>query len=256
MHAVIPTSGNPIIDDGHRELARRVAEIGQLWKLGAPPDELQRRADALSDYAHRHFAQEMLILRAHGVATEDLGHNHGQLVEEIERLVEDAVAGRARWIDVVDALERLLFDHEILEDSRFFASLAPLADGALVEWGADLAIGIEWIDQHHRSLVETVNELAHCSDPSTGHDLLIRLRRHAAHHFKDEEAKLVGSAGAEAHGLGHRHLLDALDELIAKAETSKIDHAAIARDYLHLWLVEHIRETDCRDFSPDHAAKT
>jgi hemerythrin len=158
---------------------------------------------------------------------------------------------------LVDALERMLFDHEILEDIQYFASIAEnsaAGEGApLVVWSPELEIGVTWIDSHHRSLVATLNEIGRLGpshEEGEAGSLLDRLRRHAWHHFHDEEARLPANDSSREHVQQHRRLLAELDELIVKVREKNVDLAALARDYLRYWLIDHIKGTDCRDFTP------
>jgi hemerythrin len=124
---------------------------------------------------------------------------------------------------------------------------------SLINWTHDLALGVEWIDQHHRALIDTINEIGMLPEDYEVADadaLLDRLRRITWHHFHEEEAILVlgDRERAQRHVAQHRHLLAELDRLIFDVHSHRIKLTGETGDRLSHWLVDHIITCDKEDF--------
>lgn len=124
---------------------------------------------------------------------------------------------------------------------------------AFVEWTDDMSVGVDRLDQDHRTLIGLLNELhAVLSDDGTegavGH-ALGELIRYTYYHFGAEERLLeeAGYADLEAHRQSHR----AMAERVRRMESDfHADPRAVVADelaaFLSDWLVHHIRSEDMR----------
>lgn len=256
----IPSSGNPVIDGGHRELARLVGEIAELWRLGAETSVLAERLTGLKAAAIRHFEEEIAIL---GALDDSIllrhARQHEAMIARIDAVLEDFTngSGALRWFEMVDSIKHMLLHHERTEDGGYFALLGaqpPAPKEPLIGWTRDLSLGVEWVDQHHRALIDTINEIGMLPRPCDLADadaLLERLRRITWHHFHEEEAHLayVDPERAHAHVAQHRQLLSELDRLIFDVRSRRVELSDATSDYLVRWLIDHILNCDKKDFA-------
>lgn len=120
-------------------------------------------------------------------------------------------------------------------------------------WDDHFHIGLPEVDALNRRLVDLINRFA--VHAALGQDkveldmIFDELLVHADHHFKTEEeiwhGYLAGDAELERHLDGHGAFFATLFCLNAELATrSQADNSAGALDYLVLWLVSHILETD------------
>lgn len=255
----IPAHARPVIDNGHRDLADRVDEIVQLWRLGAETSVLGEHLLAFRNRAEQQFEQEIgllgrlsdAVLLRHTAQYEDM-------IRKIDAVLTDfsAGGGAIHWFGMVDSIEHFLRHYERQENGGDFALLHDAAgppQESLIGWTQELALGVDWIDQHHRALIDTINEIGMLPrhyDLADADALLERLRRIAWHHFHEEEAHLaVGDRDrAHRHVAQHRHLLAELDRLIFDVRSRRVELTGATSDHLCHWLVDHIVTIDKVDF--------
>jgi hemerythrin len=125
-------------------------------------------------------------------------------------------------------------------------------EGQVVEWNADLSVGIPSIDAQHQELFQRVNRLfAACSEGRAESEVAETLRFLSAYvleHFADEEAAMarVTYPGAAEHVLQHRELMSRLADLDHRyaAEGPRLDLILAVNRTLVDWLNVHIRRSD------------
>jgi hemerythrin len=256
----IPSSGNEVIDAGHRDLAALVEDISQLWRLGAETSVLAQRLGTLRERALHHFDEEIAQLSGLDDAVL-LRHTaqHEEMIRKIDAVLEDFENGDGarRWFEMIQSIDHMLLHHELVEDVGYFHLLGRppvLPKEPLIGWTKDLSLGVEWVDQHHRALIDTINEIGMLPDNYDLADadaLLERLRRITWYHFHEEEAHLVycDQARAQRHVAQHRHLLDELDRLIFDVRSGRVRLSQTTSDYLVRWLIDHIVNCDKQDFA-------
>lgn len=255
----IPVDGHPMIDSEHRDLAERLDEIVQLWRLGAETSALGERLRAFRDSAEQCFEREIgALTRSSDNVLLRLTAQYEEMIRKIDAvLVDFSVGGGAiHWFEMADSIENFLRHYERQERNRDIALRQEGAEPAresLIGWTHDLSLGVDWIDQHHRALIDTINEIGMLPrhyDVADADALLERLRRIAWHHFHEEEAHLaVGDHDrALRHVAQHRYLLAELDRLIFDVRSRRVDLTGETSDYLCRWLIDHILTIDKDDF--------
>jgi hemerythrin len=251
--------GHRVIDKGHRDLAARLDEIVQLWRLGAETSILGERLLAFRDRAEQYFDQEICGLAR---SSDDvlLRHTaqHEEMIRKIEAVLADfsAGGGAIHWFNMIDSIDHFLRQHERPEDDGDIVLLVEHCkppQESLVGWTHDLALGVDWIDQHHRALIDTINEIGMLPrhyDLADADALLERLRRITWHHFHEEEAHLAVGEHERAlrHVAQHRHLLAELDRLIFDVRSRRVELTGLTGDRLCRWLIDHILTCDKQDF--------
>jgi hemerythrin-like metal-binding protein len=120
----------------------------------------------------------------------------------------------------------------------------------LLNWNDKLSVGVESIDEQHRVLVETLNELYRAimkGEPrnSTG-PLLRNLLAYTRNHYAAEEQMLASANYPELrhHQFLHREMLQMLRGHLASFERGE---GSINVDFLYFlrdWLTNHIQNVD------------
>lgn len=123
---------------------------------------------------------------------------------------------------------------------------------AFAEWDESLETGNEMVDEQHRGLFATVNELhdamlAH-NDVAVLGGILYRLQRYTAVHFGDEEALMsqVRYPDLEHHHRLHLDLADQTGEMAGKYLSGELTLGVTLATFLRDWLTHHIGEEDRR----------
>jgi hemerythrin-like metal-binding protein len=121
---------------------------------------------------------------------------------------------------------------------------------ALLQWNEKFSVGVKSIDEQHKVLIETLNELHHAimkSEPrSSTRSLAASLLAYARNHYVAEEQMLANTDYPELkqHQALHRELLQMLQGYLASFERGD---AAINVDFLYVlrgWLTNHIQNVD------------
>ena len=120
----------------------------------------------------------------------------------------------------------------------------------VIPWSNMLCVGVQDIDNQHRTLVDILNRLGDLVD---SHDkcwdesaVLTELVQYTQTHFKFEEdlMRRVGYAGAEAHEREHRELFQRVAELTARSAAGVRPDPEDLLVFLRDWLSSHIMGTD------------
>jgi len=124
-----------------------------------------------------------------------------------------------------------------------------MAKDCLIVWDkATFDVGIECIDNQHRALVDSINELAFAIDSEEEKSVLsalfTKLYDYTKFHFKAEEAYFINLNQDDCllHELQHKHFIEELDRLIVADE-----HEATPEELLFFltdWLLQHIQIED------------
>ena len=125
-------------------------------------------------------------------------------------------------------------------------------------WHDGLKVGIPQVDDDHRHLFGILSDLERLSaangatDPARVEAALRDLAAYAREHFEREEAiqAEVGFEGLEENHRQHVELTLTLEAFIAKYRTGGLGDDATAatriREFLVIWVEEHILKTDLR----------
>ena len=121
-----------------------------------------------------------------------------------------------------------------------------------VEWNSGLSTGLPHIDEQHRRLFDTINELGRVhetgADAPRIHAILDKLRAYASSHFQDEERLMaVHAVNAEqrnAHQAAHNeftHYLDRIGALVSNHPGTAIN---LLLAFLLKWMLQHVAVLD------------
>ncbi|EME70168.1 hypothetical protein H261_09547 [Paramagnetospirillum caucaseum] len=247
----IPPSGNPLIDQQHGRLSELIqqAALAARDNDGAAPF-LQALTQFRRALAH-HFSVEKVIFSGAGFdAASGHGRAHAMILERLDSGLHSAgdlstVQARHR---VLEELERILLDHEMLEDAAYWDAVRAHSASPALKWTELMAIGIGWVDDQHRDMVDLLNQLsraARTEDHAAVSPLLQQFLHLARQHFAAEERHLEARGRPlSGHRADHARMLAEFDQLAAAEGHGPrilVDH------YLRFWVMEHILGIDRQD---------
>ncbi|RAU23963.1 hypothetical protein CU669_02525 [Paramagnetospirillum kuznetsovii] len=243
-----PTSGNHLIDGQHGHLTELINHAAAALRDGR--GDFNAAILAFHRALEHHFAVEGVIFRGAGFgASQEHDDAHAVILDRI-RTIADSLAdlgGASDRHGVIDEMERILFDHELLEDSGYWESVRDDASRLTATWDSSLETGIDWIDDQHRHLMVLINQmvaLGPSGDKAAVTEAMDHFRRHVSQHFAAEERYLqTQGLGVSTHRSDHIRLMEELEDL-----TTGINSATLAVNYLRFWILDHIRTTDLPDF--------
>lgn len=253
MPAQLPKSGNRIIDAHHQRLYDLIGRAAALSRANAAGTEVAATAQQFLDLLVHHCRMESMIAAGAGFSgIPEHADRHREILGQTGAMIAalNGADNAERRFALVDHMEHILYDHEILEDCRYWHTLRDLAgqvaDGRQPAWAPSLSIGIERLDQQHRRMISLLAAaIARGREPDRIGEvgqLLEGFVALAHRHFRDEEAELARTG----HAVGHRRrLLDSLQEAAA-AYRDRPD--ILVTDYLPYWLLDHMRGPDRADF--------
>ena len=121
----------------------------------------------------------------------------------------------------------------------------------MIEWTHSLELGIDVIDHQHHQIADYINSLTVAIEKQDEHlvfAVLEKLRSYTVDHFVFEEELMLKAGYCEygSHSQLHRrfeHKVSAmLNDYVSGSDPFGI--ARKARNFLHIWLIEHIRHED------------
>ncbi len=119
---------------------------------------------------------------------------------------------------------------------------------ALVKDFDKYKLGIEMVDNHHRNLINIVNELFDALTkgvkPEIIEHFIKRLRVFSLSHFRSEEEFMLKHKYPDllAHKIIHKNFIDKIDEFTKKIGKEFIGKELIT--FLVTWLIDHILKED------------
>uniref|UniRef100_C6E8I3 Hemerythrin-like metal-binding protein n=1 Tax=Geobacter sp. (strain M21) TaxID=443144 RepID=C6E8I3_GEOSM len=120
----------------------------------------------------------------------------------------------------------------------------------LIEWDGTLELGVKEIDEHHRKLIEILNQ---CYQALMLNDhtrqlksVVQELHDYTQYHFGTEERIMseLGYPAAAAHLEAHRQFVASIAEFDQRASAGESFVAIEVLTFLKEWLVAHILSTD------------
>ncbi len=111
-----------------------------------------------------------------------------------------------------------------------------------------IGIGIEMIDDHHKKLINLLNELTEAIKNQKQYEIILdifeRLYDYTIYHFSAEEKLFtrLSKSDAELHKLQHKHFIEQLSEI--KENSYKKPVSLDLLYFLTDWLVNHICSED------------
>ena len=148
---------------------------------------------------------------------------------------------------------RELYRDDIIDPKKAISlpTLPPRAN-AWVEWDGSLSVGIDTIDEHHRYLIDLINDLFEVVSNKRGAREIARLIKatdiYAKVHFRTEELMMQHHGFEGIHRQEQQH--HAFEAKIREFYEELHDNPLVARfdvlSYLRDWLIHHIRVEDAK----------
>jgi hemerythrin-like metal-binding protein len=253
----LPKTGNRFIDADHARLATMIRHAAALAREDAVGDEFLSILQDFRNLLALHFDIEEVIVGGAGYASvAQHQQRHAEILTDIDALLSGLATDSptsAKFASI-DRMEQVLFDHEIVEDSLYWEILSDNENAnfahSAVRWRDEYALGIDWLDEQHRGLLDLLAALLVCAkDPARQSEcqrLLDSFHAHAKRHFREEEDFLTAKGRAVTeHRRHHQSLLEGLHDM---ADRCRAKPDTLASDYLTFWVLDHIRGLDRTDF--------
>ncbi len=121
-----------------------------------------------------------------------------------------------------------------------------------LQWDDGLSVGVELIDEQHKTWIQRLNDISASIDSRQGPREIAKtldfLVEYTDFHFSTEEKHMAAGSypGLADHQAKHEELKGALAHLVDDFQEEGATHilADFIETFLHNWLIGHIRETD------------
>ncbi len=121
---------------------------------------------------------------------------------------------------------------------------------AFMTWTDKLSVGVDTLDQQHKVLIETLNDL-HAAmmkgqARAVAGKILNDLVKYTVDHFAAEEAMMEQAQypALASHRLAHRELTKQVGDYVARFEKGDITLSVTLLNFLSDWLTKHIQGED------------
>ena len=121
---------------------------------------------------------------------------------------------------------------------------------AIFIWLDKYKVRVKEVDEQHKKLVDTLNELASAMSKGKGREvlqaILENLILYTKEHFKQEERYFdeLDYPEADEHRMEHKKLLEQVLTFQAEYEAGRVNMTVEIMLFLKDWLTKHISETD------------
>lgn len=121
-----------------------------------------------------------------------------------------------------------------------------------LKWSDALAVGVEAVDEQHKTLIERAAAVSRAVEEHHGETEIVEtlrfLTEYAEHHFAAEEGLMtdVDYPGLDAQQIAHQEFIDNLADLEQDFVEEGASHplAIAMNDFLTGWLLHHIQTMD------------
>ena len=119
-----------------------------------------------------------------------------------------------------------------------------------LEWDEKYSVGVVEIDDQHKRMFATINELLDSINTGTTEEhignVIESLIKYKIFHFATEEKyfKEFNYEGAEDHIEKHQEFTEKLSQMKEKYPRYNVDFAFELIDFLEDWLIDHLMTTD------------
>ncbi|MFO8068021.1 MAG: bacteriohemerythrin [Bacteroidales bacterium] len=123
---------------------------------------------------------------------------------------------------------------------------------ALFNWNQSYSVEIDKFDNHHKKIIDLINNLHESMMQGKGKELLggilNELKDYTQYHFREEELDMAKYGYLEYfdHKQKHKDLIKQLDELIEKNKTGSKEITIETFNFIKKWLTDHIKGVDKR----------
>jgi len=121
---------------------------------------------------------------------------------------------------------------------------------AILEWDKRFVLGVTFIDQDHKRLVDLINEIhdniINCASHDALGTVIVELIDYATYHFAAEENSMAYNeyGGLPLHKEEHLKFCRMVAEFLDGSREGKEDSSLEILSFLGNWLFDHILQTD------------
>ena len=119
-------------------------------------------------------------------------------------------------------------------------------------WKPAMALGIQDLDEHHKTLLrlilETRNAVAEKAPAAVVKEIIASLKSYAMYHFKSEERHMLNMKyrNLEAHRVLHREFIEKINTFALDFPANPVKTNIELLQFLSAWFVRHILDEDHR----------
>jgi methyl-accepting chemotaxis protein len=175
-----------------------------------------------------------------------------QLAGDMATGSEQVLTSAAELSRLADELRRIVGRFKIGGEiaNVTFEAAQVVKDRKFIEWSEDLSVGVKAMDEHHKKLIDLINQL-HCAMRSGKGSTAVSpaleaLAEYTAYHFSAEEKLMTKHhcAGLPEQLEAHAKLIGAVNELRRKVASGQQGVSLEVLAMLKDWLVNHIQRKD------------
>ena len=253
------------IDNEHKKLFDIINGIESILRENEISDRcssenIQVLINELKDYADKHFANEENYMRSINDPELELQiRQHNEFRVKIsEMLAEKDLKEAEAYNGILLFLTKWLFRH-ILSSDVMIGKMQPkkYESGKRVgraEFSEEYYIGLELIDNEHRTLFEIIAEAQKLIEDEfipdkydNIMDIIRKLTEYTRIHFEDEEKYMesIGYEGLEVQKRAHSAFVSRLQEIEKdEIDDNQQEYLTDLMEFLYTWLVQHILKLD------------
>lgn len=159
------------------------------------------------------------------------------------KIIEEVMAKEFEYSVRVEKLEELLDENNIKISEKYF-------DNELIRWTDKLSIGVNAIDQQHKTWLNIINRFYHSFKTGLAYEelnvIFKELADYTDYHFEFEEKYMeeFGYLLTEEHTKKHKNFLDTIKEFQKDYEEGKVDVAYKLMNFLRKWVRTHVTQDD------------
>lgn len=123
---------------------------------------------------------------------------------------------------------------------------------SIIGWGQNYSVGVTELDNHHKQLINMINELYYAMSKDRGqklvNDIIKDMLAYAQMHFNIEEnyMRKSGYLGSLQHFREHERFVKKAQEMSQRSEDGEFVLSFEVIQYLSDWLKCHILESDMK----------
>jgi len=123
---------------------------------------------------------------------------------------------------------------------------------AIISWEQNYSVGVAELDQHHKQLINMINELYFAMSQDRGqqlvNDIIKEMHEYAKMHFKVEESymKQAGYLGSLQHIREHEWFVAKAQDMADRCEKGEFVLSLEVIQFLSDWLKTHILQSDMK----------
>ncbi len=150
---VLRAIGHAAMDAQHQLLMDLLQKIVSLLKDGGSDEQFMNACLEFKGTLATHFgAEEAALKEAKYEKLHAHAEHHKEIILKISQSIAamELVSSTSTKFAIVNEIENTLYQHEIVEDADYTDIALKFPEAHM--WTDDLSVGVDWIDDQHKSL--------------------------------------------------------------------------------------------------------